>query len=258
MDELRDLTPFLADPCWQFVLLARQAGNGVILRTGPAKWWQLIQWDTETDRFTPGQWFHGSVYPRKCDVAPDGRLWSWFGGKFRAHEAARGYGQVQVVVARPPYFTALALWPADDTWGGHTAFLDDGTFCGGTPGAHHPAHPPGPLRLAPHTRETLAPPWARTGWRREGNRWVKGALARLMGAGEDLYPGRAPSSYALGEEMFEAHWADFDQRGRLVAAAGGRILEGRTGGDGLRWRVLAEFQAARPERGEAPEAARRW
>src|SRR5262249_17844294 len=40
--------------------------------------------------------------------------------------------------------------------------------------------------------------------------------------------------------IFEAHWADWDQRGRLVAAVGGRVLAGKlTRHSGLSWRQLA-------------------
>ena len=59
--------------------------------------------------------------------------------------------------------------------------------------------------------------------------------------------------------MFKAHWADFDQRGRLVAVAGGRILEGKLDRHrGLRWRQLAAFQDEQPERVKAPAWVLRW
>jgi hypothetical protein len=59
--------------------------------------------------------------------------------------------------------------------------------------------------------------------------------------------------------VFEAHWADFDQRGRIVAAAGGRILEGKIDRHhSLRWRQLAAFQDEQQERVKAPEWAAHW
>jgi hypothetical protein len=59
--------------------------------------------------------------------------------------------------------------------------------------------------------------------------------------------------------MFEAQWADFDQRGRLVATVGGRILEGKIDRHhGLRWHQLAAFQDEQPERVQAPNWALRW
>jgi hypothetical protein len=291
VDWLTDLTPFVSDHCWQFVLLARKAPAGVVMRRGPSKWWHLTFWDTGQDRFTSGQWFRGRVYPRKCDLAPDGKLFSYFAGKFRWSERERGYDFTWVAVSRPPYFTALALWPVGDTWGGHTMFLDDGSFHAGTLKDHHPDHPPGPLRVVPHSYLKLddpflwSVPWARTGWRpipladdvKKTSHfdprlaaWRKTVgnlcLDRAMDRGEDLFPSWRLSRYTLYKrdestelERFEAHWADFDQRGRLVAAAGGRILEGKVDRHhGLRWRQLAAFQDEKPKPMEAPEWARRW
>jgi hypothetical protein len=149
MNWLTDLTPFASDRCWQFVLLARQAPVGVVIRRGPSKWWHLTLWDTRHDRFTSGQWFHGSMYPDKCDLAPDGKLFSYCVGKFRRTEEDRGYDSTWLAVSRPPYFTALALWPVGGTWGGHTMFLDDGSFYAGTLKDHHPDHPPGHCLLLP-------------------------------------------------------------------------------------------------------------
>ena len=291
MDWLTDLAPFFTDRCWQFVLLARNAPVGVLMRRGPSKWWHLTLWDTRQDRFTSGQWFRGSMYPRKCDLAPDGQLFSYFGGKFRSSERQRGYDFTWVAVSRPPYFTALALWPVGDTWGGHTMFLDDGSFHAGALKDHHPDHPPGPLRVVPHSYLKLddpflmSSPWARTGWNPihlpchvkktsyfdpHLAAWRKTVgrlcLERAMDPGEDLFPSRWRSRYTVYKRdertnlaAFEAHWADFDQRGRLVAAAGGSILEGEVHRHhGLRWRQLAAFQDEKPQRMEAPEWARRW
>jgi hypothetical protein len=286
MDWLTDLTPFASDRCWQFVLLARKAPVGVVIRRGPSKWWHLTLWDTRQDRFTSGQRFHGSMYPQKCDLAPDGKLFSYFVGKFRRTEEDRGYDSTWLAVSRPPYFTALALWPVGGTWEGHTTFMDDGSFQPGTwVEGHHPDHPPGPLPLEPHNYlkgDPLlwSPPWERTGWKELplpgqatkasyfGWRKTVGNLCldRATGRGEDLFPSRQRSRYTIYKRdentelaRFEAHWADFDQRGRLVAAAGGRILEGKFDRrHGLRWRQLAAFQDEQPERMEAPEWARHW
>ena len=290
-DRLTVLTPFFADRCWQFVLLARQAPVGVVLRAGPSKWWHLTLWDTRRDKFTGGQWFHGSVYPRRCDLAPDGSLFSYFAGKFRPTEQERGYDSTWIAVSRPPYFTALALWPVGDTWGGHTAFMDDGAFHAGTLRANHPDHPPGPLRVVPHSYLNLDDPflwsfpWASTGWepiplpahikkttyfdpRLAAWRKTVGSLClqRTVEPGEERFPSRRRSHYTIFKRdasteiaRFESHWADFDQRGRLVATVGGRILEGKIDRHhGVRWRQIAAFQDEKPERMEAPEWARRW
>jgi len=68
-------------------------------------------------------------------------------------------------------------------------------------------------------------------------------------------------SPADGEPItsFEAHWADLDQQGRLVATVGGRMLAGKLkkGGKPL-WRQLAAMQEEQPTRMEAPEWAQHW
>ena len=81
-----DLTPFFEDRCWMFVLLAREANTGVILRRGPTEWWHVTLWDTRRDIFESGQWFRGRIYPEKCDVSPDGNLLIYFAGKFRPRD----------------------------------------------------------------------------------------------------------------------------------------------------------------------------
>ena len=291
MDWITDLSPLFEDRCWHFGLLARKAPVGVLMRRGPSKWWHLTLWNTRTDDFMSGQWFRGSLYPAKCDLAPDGCLFSYFAGKFQPGAVQRGYGRTWVAVSRPPYFTALALWPVGDTWGGQTAFFDDGSFHAGTHKDHHPDHPLGPLRVVAHSYLKLDdpflrdPPWARTGWtpislpgkvKKESHfdpllaGWRRNSgnlcLSRAVNRGEDPFPSRSRSRYLIYQrdgqtEMarFQAHWADFDQRGRLVAAVGGRILEGQIDGrHGLRWRQLAAFQDERPEQSKAPAWAQRW
>lgn len=262
------------------------------MRRGPTDWWHLTLWNTRQDRFTGGQWFRGHVYPRKCDLSPDGQLFSYFAGKYGGRARDHGYDDTWAAVSRPPYFTALALWPVGDTYGGQTMFMDDGTFRVGTLKPHHPDHPPGPLRVVPHSYLNLddpvlwsRSPWESTGWNpiplpdkvkkisyfdRRLAAWRKtvGNLSLTRGEDrvKDRFPSRYPSLYSISKgdlsaelAMFEAHWADFDQRGRLVAVAGGRILEGKIDRHhGLRWRQLAAFQDEQPARVKAPAWALRW
>ena len=58
--------------CHLMVLLARRAHVGVILRRGPATWTQVITWNTRSDQFESGQWFHGRLYERRCDLSLSG------------------------------------------------------------------------------------------------------------------------------------------------------------------------------------------
>ena len=277
---IHDLTPFFADGCWMFVLLAKYAHVGVILRRGPTQWWRVTLWDTKRDRFEGGQWFRGRIYPEKCDVSPDGKLFIYFAGKWNRRSEAKGYDTTWTAVSRPPYLTALALWPIGDTWGGHGVFVDNRTVLV-TTSRHHPDHPPGPLRVSEYgaleagdPRRAAVP--GASGWEegpapRAGMRWplaskVCGDL--MLGreiACQQFCPSRTPCIYTLyrsdGEPLdtFEAHWADWDRQGRLVATAGGRVLEGKLTRDRkLKWRQLAAMNEERPIRMEAPGWAQHW
>jgi hypothetical protein len=298
---IEDLTPFFEDRCWMFVHLARKAHVGVILRRGPTQWWRVTLWDTRRDTFEGGQWFRGQLYPDKCDVSPDGKLFVYFGGKFSHRAEAKGYRTTWTAVSRPPYLTALALWPMGGTWGGDGVFLDDRTVRLSTTspdyGApHHPDHPPGPLRVLGFGALKKGDPWyeavpsCQSGWRgmlapTQPKHYTSYAAWRKTSGDLTLeretacemdhpggtvyhverYPSRRRSLYTLyrpdGETaaLFEAHWADWDQQGRLVATVGGRVLEGDlTRKNKLRWHQLASMHEERPTPLEAPTWAQHW
>ncbi|WP_372392048.1 hypothetical protein ACCQ05_18550 [Xanthomonas sp. NCPPB 3582] len=105
-----------------YALLAREARTGVIFRRGPSKQVQLIAWDLRTDTFAHGQWFKGRIYERRCDLSPSGRLLVYFAAK---HKGDFG---TWTALSRPPFFTALALWPKGDTWGGGGLFESERTL----------------------------------------------------------------------------------------------------------------------------------
>jgi hypothetical protein len=147
------------------VLLAKAAPVGVILRRGPTRWWHVTLWDTKRDAFESGQWFHGRIYPEKCDVSPDGKLWIYFAAKFSLRSADKGYQDSWTAVSRPPYLTALTLWPIGGTYGGNGLFIDSGTvMVGSTEPSNHPDHPPGPLRVMAWTEARPVVPSLDFGW----------------------------------------------------------------------------------------------
>jgi len=105
-----------------YALLARDARSGVIFRRGPSKQVQLIRWDLRDDSFEHGQWFKGRIYERRCDLSPSGRLLVYFASK------QHGDFVTWTAVSRPPFFTALALWPKGDCWGGGGMFEHERTL----------------------------------------------------------------------------------------------------------------------------------
>jgi hypothetical protein len=100
-------------------IIARKAPAAVIFRRGPSKQVALISWDMKTDQFEVGQWFHGRIYEDRCDLSPSGEKLLYFAASFK------GPYQTWTAVSRPPFLTALALWPHDDTWGGGGRFEDE-------------------------------------------------------------------------------------------------------------------------------------
>jgi len=137
------------------ILFARAAAKAVILRRGPRNHWHLIDWDLTTDALTPGQWMKGEVI--LCDLSPDGRKLIYVASQYhkpgmawrrspagpfdplaakpvrrlRKGRKLPRYLQESVerapparldetwtAISTPPYFTALALWPAFGRWTG--------------------------------------------------------------------------------------------------------------------------------------------
>jgi hypothetical protein len=251
------------------VLLARDAPVGVVIRRGPSKQSRLILWDTSTDSFTPGQWLKARVYERRCDLSPDGRLLIYF--------ALDGYWESPThgsytAVSRPPYFTALGLWPKGDAWHGGGLFTD--TCALWLNGGHEPPLVnAGRLKVvqrSPYPADGNAeclgvyfPRLARDGWRcmhrshsrvtwekKRGSsdpcRLIKHAISsiELSSPGVGVY--RDEHEVDIGPQapptvMAGAEWADFDHRGRLVYAARGKLFELELSNGELHTRQIADF-----------------
>ncbi|MEX1365134.1 MAG: hypothetical protein AB1Z98_18540 [Nannocystaceae bacterium] len=102
-----------------YAILARSSSTAVVFRRGPSKRVLLLTWDRINDRFEAGQWLSGRIYERRCDLSPSGRLLVYFAAKHR------GQYPTYTVVSRPPYLSALALFPKGDTWGGGGLFAGE-------------------------------------------------------------------------------------------------------------------------------------
>jgi hypothetical protein len=161
MEKMKSFTP-----CRLSFVFATEVPIAVILRRGPSRWVEIIKWHTKDDQFEHGQWFHGRIYGERCGLSPDGKLFVYFAMKHGVVNNAEGYKQTFTAVSKPPYLTALAMWPEGSTWGGGGRFIDNNTLRlaygqGGTfhPGMgnteiymapmpnHHPNHPPGNLTI---------------------------------------------------------------------------------------------------------------
>ncbi|MCA0458099.1 MAG: hypothetical protein LCI00_29300 [Chloroflexi bacterium] len=129
-------------PARLFVLLARQAPIGVILRRGPKDWVQMIKWHTDTDTFEAGQWLRGTVEEYQGDLSPDGNLFFYSFYNWRLNKALEMQNRqtdkllFYKAVSKTPYFTALTLWQGIDVPGGQ--FLDNTTLRLYTDAGLHP------------------------------------------------------------------------------------------------------------------------
>ncbi len=292
---------------------------GVIFRRGPSKRVQLVHWDTATDTFTPGQWFHGRIYERLSHISPDGRLLIYAARKVNAHSLKdEKYTEFWTAISRPPYLTALALWPCRSSVGGGLFLSNRKVWLNhDDPAEPHPNHKPQGLKIVADGKGVLEQVLQnrrleRDGWKHiqkwQGelieSTWMAAFRERIR-AGlptgvawlpnmDDLnahYVTHTPSihekphgsqnlalvmtttltgfqhRYAYSvckpdgrvEEFAGAEWADWDQRGRLVYAHGGKLFAVPAEAIGQKSpRELADLNGNTPEAVEAPQWAKHW
>ena len=284
-------------PCRLSVLLARAVPVAVVLRRGPSHWVQLLKWRTDCDRFEPGQWFKGRVYDRRSDLSADGSLLIYFASKINRRTLADPeYTYAWTAVSRPPYFTALALWPKGDCWHGGGLFLGPRRIWLN----HHPdvavphaKHRPKGLKVIPNPQACGedGPVWSRRmerdGWvlvqqgvyhsQRDGwtterpEIWERRGRADsvLLRRSTDAIDFRHPGGpyiesfrLVLNSEtelpLPGAVWAEWDQAGRLVLARDGRLFAATIKGERLVERQLIDLNPNVPADVETPDFASRW
>ncbi|HEY5914124.1 MAG TPA: hypothetical protein VJA21_26345, partial [Verrucomicrobiae bacterium] len=127
-------------PCRLALIFAAKAPVTLILRRGPSRRVKMIVWNTKTDQFIDGEWWHGRIYAEKCGLSPDGRLFVYFGYQWKPRYIPEGVFAF-TAVSRIPSFQPVALWPAGSFWGGGGRFLTNCTVSlnygkGALPEAH--------------------------------------------------------------------------------------------------------------------------
>jgi hypothetical protein len=108
-----------------YVLVAAKADVALVLRRGPSEWWHLLQWDLARLTVTPGAWFHGNLYARRCDISPDGRLFGYFALKMGGDPQ---WPDAYCAVSKAPWLEALVAWKTCGTWTGGCQFSANGEF----------------------------------------------------------------------------------------------------------------------------------
>jgi len=277
-------------PARLFMILARRAPVAVIFRRGPSHWVQLIKWNTETDTFEFGQWFHGRIYERRCDLSPDGSLLIYFAQKISQRTLRdREFTHSWTAISQPPYLTALALWPKGQSWDGGGLFKDGKTVLLNHEqevSKPHPDHMPGRLHVLlkdchygsdePIFSERLE----RDGWalRQE---WKGQAIDEIPYRFRTVQPeirekrngsqlvrlirskkgGEYNDEFAVGSKMGaavanieEADWVDWDRQRRLVFLRDGKVYTGHIEDEVLVERLLADLSQSKP----SPLPPPRW
>ncbi len=279
-----------------FPVFARTAPQAVIFRRGPSDWTRLILWHTDTDEFEPGQWFKGRVFERRSDLSPNGEKLIYFARKTNWHTLHdEEYTRAWTAISRPPYYTALALWPKGNTWHGGGLFVDDRTvILNHRPerAIPHPDHLPRDVDIRPNPRAhgeddpIFGEHLSRDGWKveqegivergkkpvifvtkqpeiriksRNSNTYVLSLTRRI----DDLrYSERFQVTDMAGNPILDTSgvtWLDWDQRGRLVLFREGKVLLAEEVGNvSFELRELADFNSHKPKRIVAPDWARAW
>ena len=271
-----------------FVYLASNAPIGVVLSRGPTDWAQLSVWHTDSDRVVGGQWIKGRVYERRSDLSADGSLFTAFVRQSNGRDLQGA--DSWIAVSRPPYFSALAVWfvggtyhtggffPAPDTlWTGYqqTTPPDRGeipawlTMRDARDIAYIDRTNEWPDRTV-HFNRLLRDGWElldreplQTLWRRRHPR-EPFSLQMLHTFGEPRRQGgRYVIHYGVWDEserrevpLGRATWADWDQRGRLVLARDGQLLQANVQTGSVE--LIADFNGRTPDPQPAPDEALAW
>jgi hypothetical protein len=283
-------------PARLFLLFARKAPLVVIFRRGPSKWVQLIKWNTATDVFEQGQWFNGRIYERRSDLSPNGSLLIYFAQKITAESKNDSeYTYAWTAISKPPYLTALALWPKGDCWHGGGSFKNGRVVLLNHKPAvakPHKDHKPHLLLVRPNPNacgeddRIFSERLERDGWKlitrwkvenrgypklfhtiqpevRERTSRDGKHILRLTRSVECLdyaeeFSGRSAERARLFE-IERADWADWDQHGRLVFARDGKIFAASIKQSGeLFEKLLIDLNSSKPEPLTPPVWATKW
>jgi hypothetical protein len=283
-------------PARLFMIFARKSPTAVIFRRGPSKWVQLIKWDTNTDTFEPGQWFNGRIYERRSDLSPDGSLLIYFAQKISAQSKKdTEYTYAWTAISRPPFLTALALWPKGDCWHGGGSFKNGRVVLLN----HKPAVAKPHKKHKPHRLLVIPNPQAqgeddpifsqrleRDGWQLK-NAWQvehRGYPKFSHTIQPEVREKANPSSahviqltrsiecleysedfavrnlqQVLLTTIARASWVDWDQQGRLVIGRDGKIFAASINEGGrLAEELLVDLNPLKPMPLPTPEWATKW
>ena len=231
--------------------------------------------------YESGSWLHGTIYPQRCDVSPDGRYLSYLALVGHAEWSA---GTTYVAVSRLPWLTALAAWGTDGTWSRGAHFAPVGTWELGDPDEGDVALLRRRHGMGVSAAETFAVE-RRTGWseapgtptrsphgvwdetRAEGvvmqRTNPRGGVVLTVRGGQAAFRGLPdwfePPLYALGDDVVvDVQWADWAPDGRLLVATVDGRLQVRSGRlrDDIDWEL--DLAGLAPDPQPPPPEATDW
>ncbi|WP_309714301.1 hypothetical protein [Armatimonas sp.] len=252
---------------------AREAPVGVIFREGPRKRIRLILWHTDTDTFELGHWFLGQLQFQ--DLSPDGKLLIYAAYKWHQKQE-NGYSDAWVAISKPPYLTALALWPMSwGRWGG--AFLDNQTveLTGSLSvwSESHPNHPLPPWLTIKKQLISEQSPSSPSDWQPVvgGSEYLYAPYEKPLQGTQGRFilrcqarQSRSPlytlyDSFEQTSQNLEAEQAEVDSQGRLILTRDGKLFVATLHDDGsLMTTELADFNDMVFEAIPPPEWAIKW
>jgi len=263
-----------------YCIAATRAPVVAVLMRGPAKWAHVGRWNLDAGTYESGAWLRATIYPRRCDLSPDGKLLSYF----TLNPAADWeYGNTYVAISKLPWLTALQAIGTCGTWTGGYYFTEDRNR-----DVKLNRNPHGAYGLHPYGRTQFAVERQR-GWveapdsppRRAGDLFDEERDARVMKqqpGGERILrqerlgrtQGGEPAvegirvGYSLESDgevtlLEDIQWADWDTKGNLLVATRSGHLQSRyLNGDLVK--ILFEYDLAqlKPKNTRPPDKTRRW
>lgn len=96
-----------------YVLRASSAARAVVFVSHRRKRWSLHLWDLDARHVERGGVFFGTLYPRRCDLSPDGRYLLYFAMKA---PGAPAWPWQFSALSRAPWLACLLAWREAGTW----------------------------------------------------------------------------------------------------------------------------------------------
>ncbi|TKD03393.1 hypothetical protein [Polyangium fumosum] len=96
-----------------YVLRAAASSRAVVFVKHRQKRWSLHLWDLDTQRVELGAVFSRTLYPRRCDLSPDGRYLLYFAMKA---PGSPNWPSQFSGLSRAPWLACLLAWRESGTW----------------------------------------------------------------------------------------------------------------------------------------------